>query len=75
MAESRSPTYGASMRQAPTAVLIVRVWTEEGSPQPLRAHVRSTSDVADGFEPGTTTSDLTALRAWVDAWLEAITAS
>ena len=32
------------------ALLTIRAWCEEGSPNPLRAEIRMTSDVSSGFQ-------------------------
>ena len=32
-----------------TALLTIRAWSEQGAKNPLRAQVRSTSDVSSGF--------------------------
>jgi hypothetical protein len=50
-------------------LLIVRVWVEEGSSEPLRAHVRLTTDVSSGFEQGMTLSQVPAVCHAVETWL------
>ena len=50
-------------------LLIVRVWVEEGSSEPLRAHVRLTTDVSSGFEQGMTLSRVPAVCQAVETWL------
>ena len=52
-----------------TALLIIRAWIEEGSPEPLRAQVRLTADVARGFEASSTLAEAEAICATVQAWL------
>jgi hypothetical protein len=43
---------------APSAValLIVRVWRQEGSSSPLRIEIRTTTDVSVGLQPARTVS-------------------
>jgi hypothetical protein len=50
-------------------LLIVRVWIEEGSSEPLRAHIRLTTDVSSGFEQGMTLSQVPAVCLAVETWL------
>ena len=50
-------------------LLIVRVWVEEGSSEPLRAHIRLTTDVSSGFEQGMTLSQVPAVCQAVETWL------
>ena len=57
-----------------TALLIIRAWIEEGSPEPLRAQVRHTADVARGFEATFTLAEADAVCATVQAWLADIVA-
>ncbi len=52
-----------------TGLLIVRVWVEEGSSEPLRAHIRLTTDVSSGFEQGMTLSQVPAVCQAVETWL------
>lgn len=59
------------MRAKPVGMLVIRTWTEEGSPTPLRAQVTSSVDVATGIR---STSVLTrprevlkAVRAFLDS--------
>jgi hypothetical protein len=52
-----------------TGLLIVRVWVEEGSSEPLRAHIRLTTDVSAGFEEGMTLSQVPAVCQAVETWL------
>lgn len=55
-----------------TALLTIRAWCEEGSHSPLRAQLRSTSDVSSGFRSTVTVTDIDeALRA-VRAFLEEV---
>jgi hypothetical protein len=32
-----------------TGLMVIRVWVEEGSSEPLRAQIRHTSDIGAGF--------------------------
>jgi hypothetical protein len=52
-----------------TGLLIIRAWVEPGSDQTLRAHMRVTSDVANGFERMETFSDAGAVEKAVTSWL------
>jgi hypothetical protein len=52
-----------------TGLLIVRVWVEEGSSEPLRAHIRLTTDVSSGFEDSLTLSQVRAVCEAVETWL------
>lgn len=45
------------MNELPTGLMVIRVWIEEGSPKPLRAVIRQTSDVSSGFTSATTLSE------------------
>ena len=50
-------------------LLIVRVWVEEGSSEPLRAHIRLTTDVSSGFEDSMMLSRVSAVCQAVETWL------
>jgi hypothetical protein len=52
-----------------TALLIIRAWIEEGSPEPLRAHIRISDDVSEGFQRTLTLSRPEAVFAEVERWL------
>ncbi len=52
-----------------TGLMIIRAWVEEGSPKPLRAHIRLTSDITTGVERAWTLADAEDVCAAVDAWL------
>ena len=52
-----------------TGLLIIRVWVEDGSEAPLRASVRHTRDVAEGFQYATTLTDPDATAQVVRLWL------
>ena len=55
-----------------TGLLIIRVWVEDGSEEPLRASVRHTTDVAVGFEETITLTDLDVTAEFVRRWLREI---
>ncbi len=50
-----------------TGLLVIRVWIEDGSDEPLRAQIRHTGDVNDGF-----TQEISLTHA--DGVLEAVAA-
>ena len=52
-----------------TGLLIIRAWVERDSGKPLRAHLRTTTDVSKGFDREFTVSDLPAATAAVEKWL------
>ena len=52
-----------------TGLLIIRAWIEEGSSEPLRAHIRLTTDVSSGFEETVTLSRVPAVCEAVETWL------
>jgi hypothetical protein len=52
-----------------SGLLIIRAWTERGSAQPLRAHVRLTTDVTAGVERTVTLTHADAVSATVRQWL------
>ena len=52
-----------------TGLLIIRAWIEEGSSEPLRAHIRLTTDVSSGFEDSLTLSQVPAVCEAVATWL------
>jgi hypothetical protein len=54
---------------------IVRAWVESGSSSPLRAHIRHTTDVSEGFDQGLTVAQEDAVVAAIRAWLSAMLAS
>jgi hypothetical protein len=56
-------------------LLLIRAWVEPGSSSPLRAHVRSTNDVSQGFRQSLTVADKEAIVAVVQAWLSEMRAS
>lgn len=55
-----------------TALLVIRVWIEEGSPAPLRAEVRLTADVSAGFERTLTLTRNEAVVDTVQDWLATV---
>lgn len=52
-----------------TGLLIIRAWIEEGSSMPLRADIRSTTDISRGLESERTVADAEIVAAIVQAWL------
>lgn len=58
------------MSEDRVGLLLIRVWTEEGSTAPLRARIRQTTDVAGGMRDGVTATDQEAVVALVRAWLD-----
>lgn len=52
-----------------TGLLIIRAWVEEGSSDPLRAHIRMTSDVSAGFENALTLTRSEDVCSAVRDWL------
>jgi hypothetical protein len=55
-----------------TALLTIRAWCEEDSRSPLRAQVRSTSDVSSGFRSTVTVTDIDEAVRAVRAFLEEV---
>ena len=62
------------MTTARTGLLIIRAWMEQGSSQPLRAHIRLTSDVSAGIERTVTVARADEVGATVQDWLADISA-
>jgi hypothetical protein len=54
--------------------LIIRAWVEPGSSSPLRAQIRLTTDVSQGFEQSLTVAEKDAVVEAVRAWLSALLA-
>jgi hypothetical protein len=52
-----------------TGLFVIRAWVEPGSSSPLRAQIRLTTDVAQGFERSLTVAQEDAVVAAVQAWL------
>jgi hypothetical protein len=57
------------MAIAPVGLLVIRAWVEEGSEQPLRVHVRLTSDTGRGFERELVFTEPAPVEALVRGWL------
>jgi hypothetical protein len=55
-----------------TALLIIRAWVEDESPEALRAQLRLTTDVSTGFQRTLTLARPESITAAVDAWLREI---
>ena len=64
-----APRQAGSMPASRTGLLIIRAWIEEGSSEPLRAHIRLTTDVSSGFEQSLTLSQVPAVCEAVETWL------
>jgi hypothetical protein len=62
------------MTRTPIGYFIVRAWVEPGSSSPLRAHIRHTTDVSEGFDRDFTLAEEEAVVAAVRAWLSAMLA-
>lgn len=62
------------VRQDRTGLLIIRAWLEPGSDRPLRAHLRVTSDVANGFERTATFTSPGDVARVVTTWLGEVAA-
>lgn len=58
------------MTQQQTGLMVLRVWTEEGSTEPLRVDVRETFDLPRGFGRTLTITDLDVALAAVRKFLE-----
>jgi hypothetical protein len=56
------------------AVLVVRLWTDGGFPEGLRARITSTLDIAAPGEDVTVTADVETILATVREWLTAFLA-
>ncbi len=52
-----------------TGLLIIRVWTEEGSSTPLRVDIRTTVHVSKGIESEQTVADADTAVTIVQEWL------
>ena len=50
-------------------MIIIRAWIEEGSSEPLRAHIRITDDVSAGVERTLTLTQPDAVSLVVQEWL------
>jgi hypothetical protein len=60
------------MHTGSTGLLIIRAYLEAGSPAPLRAEIRLTSDVSTGFERTVTLADRELVARVVRDWLDNI---
>jgi hypothetical protein len=56
-------------RDERTGLLIIRAWTEDDSSQPLRAHVRLSTNIAAGVERTVTLTCPDDVGATVAQWL------
>jgi hypothetical protein len=63
------PDHG-DMAAPSTGVLIIRAWIEQDSAQPLRAHIRCTTDISSGTERSMTLARVDAVCQAVQEWLE-----
>jgi hypothetical protein len=59
-----------STERPPVALLTIRAWREDGSHHPLRAEIRSTTDVSYGFQYQLTVADAEGAVDAVLAFLE-----
>jgi len=50
-------------------LFLIRAWVELGSSSPLRAEIRRTTDVSQGFERRLTVAEKEAVVAAVQAWI------
>jgi hypothetical protein len=50
-------------------LFLIRAWIEPGSSSPLRAQIRRTADVSQGFEQRLTVAEEEAVVAAVQAWM------
>ncbi len=62
------------MRRQHTGLLIIRAWIEQNSAEPLRAQVRSTTNVSNGLEPPLNLTSDERIGEAVRAWLVAVRA-
>ena len=58
------------MTRRQTGMLVLRVWTEDGSTEPLRVDVRHTYDVSRGLRRTSTHTDIDLVLAAVRTFLE-----
>jgi len=63
------PTSPGSVIADHVGITIIRAWIEDGSSEPLRAHIRITNDVSAGFERTLTLSQPEAVCSTVQEWL------
>ena len=57
------------MKDQSSGLMVIRVWIEAGSTNPLRAVIRQTSDVSSGFTSATTLSEADRVLDEVKAFL------
>lgn len=55
-----------------TGLMIIRAWVEKGSSKPLRAQIRLTTNVGDGFERDLTLAEVADVSALVETWLQEV---
>lgn len=67
---SRVPGTLRSMTRHQTGLMVLRVWTEDGSTEPLRVDVRQTYDLSRGFRRTLTLTDVDLVVAAVRTFLE-----
>jgi hypothetical protein len=58
------------MTPPPIGLMLLRVWSEPGSAQPLRIDVRQTTDLSRGFQRSMTLADVDAVVVAVRRFLE-----
>lgn len=58
------------MTRRPTGLVVLRVWIEDGSTEPLRVHVRQTHDVSHAPPAGRTVTDADEVVDIVRRFLE-----
>jgi hypothetical protein len=57
------------MARTRTGLFVIRAWVEPGSSLPLRAQVRSTTDVSFGIERSLTLAHMDAVVETLQGWL------
>jgi hypothetical protein len=57
------------MAQDATGLLIIRAWVENGSSDPLRAHLSITTDVSAGIQDEQNLVDIDTVCSVVQGWL------
>ena len=60
------------MTTDPTGLLIIRAWVEDGSSEPLRAHVRLSTDLSVGIERELTLTQVEDVCITVKEWLDSL---
>lgn len=60
------------MTNDPTGLLIIRAWVENGSSEPLRAHMRLSTDLSVGIERELTLTLVDEVCNTVEEWLESV---